>query len=220
MTMKKEDIYSILGYEFKDESLLKRAFTLGFGDHLLGYERLEFLGDRVLGLIIADMLYKEFPNEDEGDLARRFSDLVKADTLARVAMNLNLDQFLILGNPSNPPSLTKAVMSDICEAVIAALYLDGGLEVADRFIEQNWEPLMEEFLVPPIDAKTQLQEIAQGKKLPLPRYTELNRTGPDHAPVFTMQVEVKGYKPVAGQGKSKREAEQAAAADMLKVMEN
>lgn len=132
-------LYPCLGYSFKDESLLKQALTLGFGDHFSGYERLEFLGDRVLGVIVAHMLYRHFPHEPEGDLAKRFSDLTRAETLAAIARDLHFSRYLISAAPSNKPDLTKAVLSDVCEAVIAALFLDGGFEAAQRFVVRYWE---------------------------------------------------------------------------------
>ena len=217
---KYKKLYPCLGYSFQDETLLKRALTLGFGDHFSGYERLEFLGDRVLGVIVAEMLYQNFPHEPEGDLARRFSDLTRAETLAFIAEKLGFDKYLLLANPSNKPDLTKAVLSDVCEAVIAALFLDGGFEAAKQFVLSYWTDPMNKFTVPPVDSKTKLQEWAQAHRLPLPEYIQLNRTGPDHDPVFTMQVCVKDLDPVCATGKSKREASQNAAAKLLQKIEN
>lgn len=213
-------LYPCLGYSFKDESLLKRALTLGFGDHFSGYERLEFLGDRVLGVIVAHMLYRHFPHEPEGDLAKRFSDLTRAETLAAIARDLHFSRYLISAAPSNKPDLTKAVLSDVCEAVIAALFLDGGFEAAQQFVVRYWEKPMHKFSAPPVDSKTKLQEWAQARGLPLPEYVQLDRSGPDHSPVFTMQVVVKGQPVLSASGKSKREASQAAAAELLKRLES
>ncbi len=213
------DLYPLLGYSFKKGKLLKQALTLGFGNHFSGYERLEFLGDRVLGVVIAEMLYCHFPNENEGDLARRFSDLTRAETLALIALKLKFDKHLFLASPSNKPDITKAVLSDVCEAVIAALFLDGGFDVARQFVVRYWSEQMNMFTAPPVDSKTKLQEWAQARALPLPQYTQLDRTGPDHEPLFTMQVCVNGYEPVCAKGKSKREACQLAAAELLKRLE-
>ncbi|MBR1777905.1 MAG: ribonuclease III [Alphaproteobacteria bacterium] len=210
------ELYAVLGYTFKKKKLLKQALTLGYGNHFSGYERLEFLGDRVLGVIVADMLFHSFPDEPEGDLARRFTDLTRAEALAFVAHELHFERYLISAVPSNKPDLTKAVLSDVCEAVIAALYLDGGLTAAENFVKQYWTPLMEKLAAPPIDAKTKLQEWAQAHKLDLPVYIQQDRTGPDHDPVFVMQVSVRGVEPVCASGKSKREASQNAAAELLK----
>lgn len=214
------DLYPCLGYSFKDKKLLKQALTLGFGDHFSGYERLEFLGDRVLGVVVAQMLYRHFPREPEGDMAKRFSDLTRAETLAEIAKELNFSRYLISASPSNRTELTKAVLSDICEAVIAALFLDGGFEAAQRFVVRYWTDPMNRFTAPPVDSKTKLQEWAQARGLPLPEYVQLNRTGPDHDPVFTMQVFVQGQPLTSADGKSKREASQAAAAELLKRLES
>ena len=212
------DLYPALGYEFKCKKLLKQALTLGFENHFAGYERLEFLGDRVLGVIVADMLFHTFDKEPEGDLARRFTALTRAEALALVAEGLHFDRYLVSAVPSNKPDLTTAVLSDICEAVIAALFLDGGFEVAQQFVVRYWTPLMEKLSAPPVDSKTKLQEWAQARKLPLPVYTQISREGPDHDPVFTIQVTVEGFDPVSASGKSKREASQAAAAAFLKQL--
>lgn len=214
------DLYPCLGYSFKDEKLLKQALTLGFGDHFSGYERLEFLGDRVLGVVVAQMLYQHFPHEAEGDLAKRFSDLTRAETLAAISRELHFSRYLISAAPTNKPNLTKAVLSDVCEAVIAALFLDGGFEAAQQFVVRYWTDPMNKFTAPPVDSKTKLQEWAQARGLPLPQYIQLSRTGPDHNPVFTMQVSVKGQPSVSASGNSKREASQTAAAELLKRLEN
>lgn len=215
------DLYPVLGYSFQNKKLLKQALTLGFSKHLSGYERLEFLGDRVLGVSVAEMLFINYPREPEGDMARRFVDLTRAETLADIARKLHFDKYLILAEPSNKPDLTKAVLSDVCEAVIAALYLDGGFDAARAFVIKYWTEPMMRYQVPPVDSKTKLQEWTQAKKRPLPVYTELDRTGPAHAPVFVMQVAVEGFSPVVAKGASKREASQAAAAGLLKkVAEN
>ncbi|MBO4519827.1 MAG: ribonuclease III [Alphaproteobacteria bacterium] len=214
------ELYPALGYNFKSKKLLKQALTLGFENHFAGYERLEFLGDRVLGVIIADMLFRTFSKEPEGDLARRFTALTRAETLACVAKELQFELYLISAVPSNKPEPTTAVLSDICEAVIAALFLDGGLEAAKQFVARYWTPLMEKLSAPPVDSKTKLQEWAQARKLSLPVYAQISREGPDHNPVFIMQVSVEGFAPVSASGKSKREASQAAAAEFFKILEN
>ena len=214
------ELYPALGHAFKSKKLLKKALTLGFENHFAGYERLEFLGDRVLGVIVAEMLFQTFPNEPEGDLARRFTALTRAEPLARIAMDLKFDKYLISAVPSNRLDVTKAVLSDVCEAVIAALFLDGGLETAKQFVIRYWMPFMEKISAPPVDAKTKLQEWAQAQKLSLPVYTQLERHGPDHSPVFVMQVEIEGFEAVQAEGASKREASQKAASEFLKRLEN
>jgi ribonuclease-3 len=218
------DLAEILGYRFADTGLLQQAFThsSAFGSaagrhRSLSYERLEFLGDRVLGLVIAEMLYQRFPEETEGALARRLAELARKETIARVALSLDLGRHLVIsrgeeeGGGRDNPSL----LADVCEAVIGALYLDGGLGPAKAFIERNWRKLLAEDVRPPKDAKTALQEWAQGSGLPLPSYRIRSSEGPPHDPVFEVEVAVEGRPPVAGTGRSRRAAEQAAAAALL-----
>lgn len=203
-----------LNYHFKRTNLLKNALTLGFGDHFKGYERLEFLGDRVLGLTIASILFEEF-EEEEGSLARRFAELTKAETLAIVAKQIHIEKYVTCAHNEKYINLTDSVLSDLCEALIAAIYLDSNFEKAAEIVRFFWTPLIKAQVKPPVDCKTKLQEIAQAKKLPLPVYTELERTGPDHTPIFKMQVSVKGFSSCIAEGKSKKEASQKAAEEMI-----
>lgn len=213
-----------LDYVFREPGLLKRALThpsaaakrkAGAND---SYERLEFLGDRVLGLIVADMLLRRFPNESEGALARRHTALVRRETLADVAGDLEISRYLRLakgedeaGERNNP-----AILADACEAVIGALYLDGGLEIVRRVVESALEPYLNSAGTPPQDAKTALQEWAQARSLALPQYREVAREGPPHQPVFSIEVSVEGHPPERGEGRSKRTSEQSAAQALLK----
>ena len=181
------------------------------------YERLEFLGDRVLGLVVADLLWRRFDSEPEGHLTRRHTHLVRREALARVAGAIGLGQHLILsraeaasGTASNP-----AILADACEAVIAAIYLDGGIEAASGFIRRFWDPLLTEMEGPPRDPKTALQEWAQGRGLPLPAYRLVAAAGPDHALVFTVAVSLADRDPAVATAPSKRLAEARAAAAML-----
>jgi ribonuclease-3 len=218
-----KDLAEALGHGFRQKALLRKALThpSAADSAFASYERLEFLGDRVLGLVVADMLFARFPNEPEGALAKRLAALVRRETLAEVAATMGLSAHLILaraeqeaGEAQNP-----ALLADACEAVIAALYLDGGFEVARRFIEHYWTPLLEADLKPPQDPKTALQEWAQGRGLALPVYRELLREGPAHQPRFTVEVSVAGAEPARGEGLSKRLAEQAAAKLLLARLE-
>jgi ribonuclease-3 len=217
------ELETSLGHVFDDKSLLLAALThpslagLRGGRGLGTYERLEFLGDRVLGLIVAEMLYRTFPQEDEGALARRFAELVRRESIARISGAIGLGRHLRLaaseagsGGRDNP-----ALLADAGEAVIAALYLDGGLEAARRFVEPAWRPLVAEEIIPPQDAKTALQEWAQGQGLALPVYALVSTAGPAHEPRFAVEVRVEGHGKATGSGKSKRAAEQAAAAAIL-----
>lgn len=209
-----------LGHCFSQPALLSRALThasMAKGEGGETYERLEFLGDRVLGLIVADLLLDRFPHEPEGPLAQRLAELVRRETLAKVARALDLGPHLRLarGDEAAGERDNPAILADACEAVIGALYLDGGLPAARSFVEPVWRPLLEEAPQPPRDAKTALQEWAQARGLPLPEYREVGRAGPDHGPVFTIEVTLPGLGGETGEGRSKRQAEQAAAARLL-----
>lgn len=188
------------------------------GDHpSVDNQRLEFLGDRVLGLVISEMLFTAFPREDEGALARRLAALVRQDSLDQVAREIELGQYLALsrGEEEGGGRENPAILADACEALIGALYLDGGLDAGRRFIERHWRPKMDAEAKPPQDAKTTLQEWAQAGGLALPLYTVVKSEGPPHDPVFEVAVSVTGQKPFAARGRSKRAAEQAAARGLL-----
>lgn len=219
----RETLPAILHHAFSDPRLLEEALTHGsaLGRRGFDYQRLEFLGDRVLSLVIAELLYKTFPGENEGKLARRYVALVRREALAEVATKIGLGDHFILspseaaaGGRENP-----SLLADVCEAVIAALYLDGGLEPAAAFINRHWQPLMAREDKPPMDAKTSLQEWLQGRGLSLPVYRIVARTGPDHAPEFTIEVAADNASPVTGCGLSRRAAEQQAAAAMLVLLD-
>lgn len=183
-------------------------------------QRLEFLGDRVLGLIVAEMLFATFPVEDEGALAKRLAALVRQEGLAQVAHNLGFGRFLTLskGEEESGGRDNPATLADACEAIIGALYLDGGIDCARLFVERHWRPMMSADLNPPQDAKTALQEWAQAAGLSLPRYTVIRSEGPPHDPVFEVEAGVSGHPPTRGTGRSKRAAEQAAATQLLALV--
>ena len=216
--LEQADLEAALDHEFDDPTLLDRALThASAGGGRQSNERLEFLGDRVLGLIVADMLLQRFRDEDEGAIAKRHTALVRREALARVARSIELGAALQLskGEEDNGGRSNPAILADACEAVIAALYRDGGLEAARRFIVEYWTPLLDETEAPPRDDKTALQEWAQGRGLPLPSYTEVDRQGPAHEPVFVIEAAVNGFPAVRADGASKRQAEQKAAAVLL-----
>jgi len=215
-------LYMALGHRFRQPDLLRKALThpsVDTGEDTANYERLEFLGDRVLGLVIARMLFERFPHEREGSLARRHTALVRAETLTLVAQRLDLGSYIVMSEAEeNAGGRNKAsVLANCCEAVIAALYLDGGMYAASRFIRRHWRPLMSQELAAAKDPKTALQEWAQKRGLPLPTYTIVDRAGPDHEPVFSIQVQVPGLPAVTATGRSKRVAERAAAASLLNM---
>lgn len=212
-------VAACLGHSFAAPILLNEALRhpSAASGRKSSYQRLEFLGDRVLGLIVSELLFRRFPDEPEGALAKRLAALVRQETLTQVSAGLGLSRHLVLaraedeaGERDNP-----ALMADVCESLIGALYLDGGLTAARRFIEAHWSPLLEAELTPPQDAKTALQEWAQARGLPLPDYRELARDGPAHEPRFTVEVTVVDRPPERGEGRSKRLAEQAAAERLL-----
>lgn len=213
---------AVLGHAFHHPELLRRAVTHASAEPRAwnAYERLEFLGDRVLALIVAEQLLDRFPHEREGAIAKRHVNLVRREALAEVARAIDLGRYLILsrGEAEAGSRDSDTILSDAMEAVIGALYLDGGLEAARSFILQYWNRLLELDLRPPQDAKTALQEWAQGRGLPLPKYRTVSQTGPAHAPEFVVEVQVEGYQPVPASGRSKRLAEQAAAAALLEVV--
>jgi len=210
-----------IGYRFTDESLLDRALThisaLSNKSRSGNYQRLEFLGDRVLGLVISEMLFEAFPKADEGELSKRLADLVRKETCAQVARAMELGSAIKLGASEAKAGGRRraAILADVCESVIGAVFLDGGYGAAAAVVRRSWESLMLASAGPPRDAKTALQEWAQARGLPTPTYREVERTGPHHDPEFRVQVELPDLAPAEGLGRSKRAAEQAAAAAML-----
>jgi ribonuclease-3 len=210
-----------LGHTFRDPELLVQAATHAAASHGRGdaidNERLEFLGDRVLGLVIAQLLMERFPKAKEGDLGPRLTALVRREALAEVAGAIDLGSYLVLA-PADAASGARnhpKFLADACEAVIAALYLDGGLDAARRFIANGWAGQIGAVSVMPIEPKTALQEWAQGHGRPLPLYTVTKSAGAAHGPIFEVKVEVQGLEPALASGPSKRAAEKAAALTLL-----
>ncbi|CAN5280892.1 ribonuclease III [soil metagenome] len=181
-----------------------------------GNERLEFLGDRVLSLAMADLLLRRFPHEREGDLARRYSALVQAQTLAEIALAIELGPDIRLGDSElQAGAVRPTILSDALEAVLGAVFLDGGFAAAAACVERLWGERLSTTHAAPRDAKTTLQEWAQARRLPLPDYREVGREGPAHAPVFVVDVTIRGHDPGRGRAGSKREAERLAAVALL-----
>jgi ribonuclease-3 len=210
-----------VGYKFKDRELLERSLThisaLAGGNRANSYQRLEFLGDHVLGLIISDMLFRAFPKADEGELSRRLADLVRREACADVARAIELGTALRLGaSEANAGGrMRTAILADVCEALVGAVYLDGGYQAAAKLVERLWGERMRAPVRPLRDPKTILQEWAQARGLPTPTYREVARTGPHHDPEFRVAVVLPGKETAEGLGHSKRTAEQAAAAALL-----
>jgi ribonuclease-3 len=210
-----------LGHTFHDRALLERALTHASASSGGSNERLEFLGDRVLGLVVAEKLFVLYPNDAEGALAVKFNALVRKEACAAAAEAAGIPEDLILaGSEAMSGGRKKAViLAGACEAVIAALFLDGGMEAAREFIERYWSTAFDALSDDMRDAKTALQEWAQSGILKsTPIYRLIQREGPDHAPRFIVEVSAKDEAPQTGEGSSKREAEQAAAAAMLKKL--
>jgi ribonuclease-3 len=215
-----------LGHAFADRGLLRDALTHpslmpGRGRSRRGtaspYERLEFLGDRVVGLAVAEMLWRRFPEETEGDLSRRFTALVSQEPMAEIAMELGLDEALLLceGTEREHGRANPSILADACEAVIGAIFADAGFAAARALVECRWAERIVRDVRPPREPKTALQEWAQGRGLPLPAYTLLSQEGPSHAPVFRIRVAVENSGEAEAEGNSKRVAEQAAATLLL-----
>ncbi len=213
------ELEKLLEHDFKAPDTLRRAITHASAAKEVwnAYERLEFLGDRVLGLIVADQLLERFPREREGEIARRHVQLVRKETLAEVARGLDIGAYLVLsrGEEEVGARESESILADVMEAILGALYLDGGLEVARRFVVKHWTPLLEADLEPPRDPKTTLQEWAQARRHGLPSYVMVGQEGPSHAPEFTIRVTVADFPARTAKGRSKRHAEQAAAALLL-----
>jgi ribonuclease-3 len=210
-----------IGYEFVDKALLDSALThisaLSGKSRTGSYQRLEFLGDHVLGLVISDMLFRAFTKADEGELSRRLADLVRKEACAEVARSIDLGAAIRLGaSEANAGGRQRdAILADVCEALVGAVFLDGGYAAVAALVEQLWGERLRTPVRPLRDPKTVLQEWAQARGLPTPSYREVARTGPHHDPEFRVAVELPEFMPAEGMGRSKRAAEQAAAAAML-----
>lgn len=213
-----QNLENFLGYSFANKNLLKQALTHSSvsSDIHKNYERLEFLGDRILGFTVAEMLYKHFPNEPEGDLAPRHTSLVCKDAVSEVAKLLHIDEYVMIANEDIREN--DNVLCDVGEAVIGAICIDSNVNNAIDFVRKNWEPLLEKYVTPPKDAKTMLQEIAHTLKLGAPEYVVLEKSGAEHLPLFKIAVNLAGGRQTIGEGHSKKLAEQQAAAKMLKQL--
>lgn len=210
-----EILQRILKYKFNDISLLQKAITHGSANSHVNanYERLEFLGDRVLGVAVASLLYKLFPNEPEGNLSQRFVGLVCKETVAEVAVSLQLDRFLNVATEELRHN--ENVLCDVCEAVIGAIYIDAGVDAAIEFVDKHWRALIDRNVAPPKDSKTTLQELSHHLGYGTPIYKVIERLGSEHEPVFEVEVCLGNDKTARGRGKNKKLAEFAAASAML-----
>lgn len=219
MRVLNDTISKVINYKFTDYAILEEALThpsvnkRNSEDQVISYERLEFLGDSVLNMVVSVMLFKMFPEEKEGALAKRKTDLVCGSTIANVAKEIELGNFIIMNNSErcNGGKCNLKNLENSLEALIGAIYIDGGLESVEKFIIRHWEKLAKDILDPPQDPKTSLQEWTQRNKLPLPKYELVKQTGPAHNPEFTISVCIESYDKVSACAPSKKIAEQKAA---------
>ena len=214
-----KEIEEILNYSFKDKNLLNLSLTHKSFDNLNNNEKLEFLGDRVLGLIISKKLIEIYPSEKEGIIDKKFANLVNKKTCSTIAKKLNINKFMFLG-PSQKSLQRSAdkIMSDCLEAIIGAIYLDGGIKYAEKFILNFWKKSLENSSLTIVDAKTQLQELSLKMYKQLPKYTFFKTSGPQHRPTFKADVQIPNSKKVFGVGTSKKNAQQNAAKKLLTIL--
>ena len=201
-----------INYKFKDRKLLVKSLTHKSYDKINNNEKIEFLGDRVLGLVIAKKLLEIYPDEKEGILDKKFASLVNKKTCLQVAKNINLEKYILTFNPKNKKiKVEDKVVADCCEALIGAIYLDRGFLVVENCILSLWKKNIKDSIVTQIDAKTKLQEFSLKRFKRLPIYKLISNTGPKHKPIFKVAVKLVDTKFFASEGKSKKEAEQNAA---------
>lgn len=212
-----EELEKILQYTFRDKRLLQQALTHGSvcGNKHRNYERLEFLGDRVLGMTMAHLLYKMFPNDREGDLSQRHVKLVCAEMVAKVAKRLHLNEYIIAKDQETTERMN--VLCDVGEAVIGAIYMDSNIEEAIAFVERNWQDMIDVDFGDQKDYKTRLQEKFHSLKKDSPTYEVVEKKGSEHEPIFTIKVSF-GDLYALGEGSNKKTAEQNAAQKLLKLM--
>ena len=212
-----------LGHRFKDPGLLRAALTHSSAGEDHNYERLEFLGDRVVGLVITELLFEKFPAESEGDLAKRLAALVQGSVLAEIALTIDLGSYIIFSDAEAQAGggRNENILSDVLEAVIGALYREAGLAHCRTILEKLWGQRLYDMKTPPQHPKTALQEWAQARGLPLPLYKVVAQHGPDHAPLFDVELSLPGHAAVTAQGASRQDAEkEAARLFMLQALKN
>ena len=214
-----KELEIILNYRFKNSKLLQQSLIHKSFDNHDNNEKLEFLGDRVLGLIISKKLIEIYPDEKEGIIDKKFANLVNKKTCSNIARDLNIKKFMFLGESHKFLDRSdNKIMSDCLEALVGAIYLDGGLKSAEKFVLNFWKKYLENSVLPLIDAKTQLQEHSLKKFKQLPKYTFYKKTGPQHNPVFKTDVQIPNSKKEIGIGTSKKNAQQNAASKLLRVL--
>lgn len=204
-----------IGIAFNNQNLLLKCFTHKSFNPLENNEKLEFLGDRVLGLIISQNLLKFFPNDKEGDLDKKLASLVNKNQCAKIAKDINLQEYILIKSSKNKNNIENKVLSDCLESVIGCIYLDQGLETAEKFIIKNWRKYLNKSLITERDSKTKLQEYSLKVHKLLPVYKLLDNKGPRHKPLIKVSVSIKDSKNIKATANSKKEAEQKAAKKLL-----
>ena len=219
MEKKIKELEKIIKYSFKNTTLLENALTHKSLDSDTNNEKLEFLGDRVLGLVISEKLLEKFPEEKEGIIDKKFANLVNKKTCSLIAKKINLKKYVLLG--SSHKKLERSadkIISDCLEAIVGAIYLDGGLKSVEKFILVFWKEYLLKSNITLIDSKTKLQEFSLKKFKELPKYVFFKKTGPQHRPLFKTEVQIPNSKKITGIGSSKKNAQQNAAAKLLKIL--
>ena len=214
-----KELEKIIKYNFKKISLLEKALTHKSFNNADNNEKLEFLGDRVLGLVISEKLLEKYPHEKEGIIDKKFANLVNKKTCSLVAKKINLKKFIILGlSQKKTARSAEKITSDCLEAIVGAIYLDGGLKSVEKFIFTFWEEYLLKSTITLIDSKTKLQEFSLKQFKELPKYVFFKKTGPQHRPLFKTEVQIPNSKKIIGVGSSKKNAQQNAAAKLLKIL--
>ena len=217
MKINYQNLEKKINVKFKSINLLIQSLTHKSFDSNKNNEKIEFLGDRVLGLVIAKKLLEIYPNEKEGTLDKKFASLVNKNTCLEVAKNINLDKYILTFNPNNKKiKIEDKIISDSCEALIGAIYLDKGMNISEKVILDLWQNHIKKSVITQIDAKTKLQEFTLKKFKKLPIYKVISNTGPRHKPLFKVGVKLPNSKYFISSGKSKKDAEQNAAIECLK----
>ena len=217
MKINYQDLQKKINVKFKNLDLLTQSLTHKSFDTNKNNEKLEFLGDRVLGLVISKKLLETYPDEKEGILDKKFASLVNKKTCLEIAKNINLDNFIRTFNPNNKKiAIEDKIISDSCEALIGAIYLDKGINIVEKVILNLWKKNITQSVVTQIDAKTKLQELSLKKFKKLPNYKLISNSGPRHKPLFKVGVKLPNSKYFIASGKSKKDAEQNAAVECLK----
>ena len=219
MNKRNIELEKILKYNFKKSFLLEKALTHKSFNNNINNEKLEFLGDRVLGLVISEKLLEKYPDEKEGIIDKKYANLVNKKTCLLIAKKINLKKFILLGDSHKKLERSaEKISSDCLEAVVGAIYLDGGLKSAKKFILTFWKEYLIKSTVTLIDSKTKLQEFSLKNFKELPKYIFFKKTGPQHRPLFKTEVQIPNSKKIIGEGSSKKNAQQNAAAKLIKIL--